>query len=305
MWKISLFFLLFIISVNVRGQVMPVTDQYVLNPILINPGYTGGREALNIALFYRRQWVGINGAPETLTFSADAPVSDNKVGLGFSIITNKIGVTREKSISTSYSYKVETGDVKISLGLRAGIFSTNTRWSDLIVLDPGDEQYLADSKAYIVPDFGFGTYLSYNHYFAGLSIPRLLGYKFNYDKNRYSLKVEPGKYNYILNTGYLIDIAPDIKFFPSVLLSASPSERMLMDFNAHFGFSEKIWTGITYRSNKSIAALFQLAITTKVKVAYSYYRDYNLLGRYNNGSHEIMLRFEFGYKADVANPLIF
>ena len=72
-------FILLLIPVNLVGQLAPVTSQYVLNPLSINPAYAGNREALNIALFYRRQWTGISGAPETLTFAADAPFLDSRI----------------------------------------------------------------------------------------------------------------------------------------------------------------------------------------------------------------------------------
>lgn len=305
MKKILQLLICIFVASGARGQITPVTDQYILNPILINPAQTGSRGTLNVAAFYRRQWVGIKGAPETLTLSADAPLSNGKIGLGFSIISNKIGVTKETSVSTAYSYSVKALGGDLSLGLRAGLFGTNTRWSDLIVLDPGDELSLVDSKVYLVPDFSFGMYLSYDHYFAGISIPRLLGYKFNFDKNRYSLKVNPGEYYYLLNTGYVFDIAPGIKFFPSTLVSLSPGNKTLLDINAHFGFSDKLWTGISYRSNKSMAALFQFAVNDQLKFAYSYYLDFSKLGRYSNGSHEVMIRYEFRFKADVVSPLIF
>jgi type IX secretion system PorP/SprF family membrane protein len=293
------------ISFSVSGQQTPVTDQYILNPVLINPAHTGARGTLNIAAFYRRQWVGIKGAPETLTLTADAPLSDGKIGLGFSIISNKIGVTKETSVNTSYSYKIEAGEGTLSFGLRAGLLGTNTTWSDLVVLDPGDELYLIDSKVFIVPDFSFGTYLSYTKFFVGFSIPRLLNYKFNFEKNRYSLKINPGQYYYLFNTGYLFALAPDIKFFPSTLISLSPGEKVLIDINAHFGFSDRIWAGLSYRSTNSVAGLFQFAINNQLKIGYSYYLDFSRLGRFSNGSHEVMLRYEFHYKADVVNPLIF
>jgi type IX secretion system PorP/SprF family membrane protein len=296
---------LILFSEDLKGQLPPVTDQYILNPVLINPGSTGERGALSIAALYRRQWAGIKGAPETITLTADAPLSGGKIGAGFTIQSNKIGVTHETSVSGTYSYKTVTGAGNLSLGLRGGLLSTNTRWSELVVNDPGDENFLADSKVYIVPDFGFGAYLSNNRYFAGLSIPRLIGYRFNYDRNRYSLKINPGQYIYLLQGGYMLDIAEDVKFLPSTLISISPGEKTMIDLNAHFGFSERIWAGISYRSNRSMAGLFQFAINNQIKAAYSYYLDFSRLGRFSNGSHEIMLRYDFRFKADIVNPLIF
>lgn len=296
---------LILFSEDLKGQLPPVTDQYILNPILINPGSTGERGALNIAAFFRRQWAGIKGAPETITLTADAPLSAGKVGVGFMIQRNNIGVTHETTVSGTYSYKMTTGAGNLSLGLRGGLLSTNTQWSDLVVLDPGDEHYLTDSRVYVVPDFGFGAYLGNSRYFAGLSIPRLIGYRFNYDHNRYSLKINPGQYVYLLQGGYMFDIADDVKFLPSTLISISPGEKTMIDLNAHFGFSERIWAGISYRSNRSMAGLFQFAINNQIKAAYSYYLDFSRLGRFSNGSHEVMLRYEFRFKADIVNPLIF
>jgi type IX secretion system PorP/SprF family membrane protein len=299
----TLFFLL--IPIGLFGQLTPVTNQYVLNPGTINPAYAGNRGALNIAAFYRRQWVGINGAPETITLAADAPLLDAKLGLGLIITSDKIGVTKETRFSTNYAYKISMDKGNLSFGLGAGLITTNTAWSDLVVLDPGDEYYLVDSRVFVVPDFSFGAYYSYRNYFAGFSIPKLLGYKFDYDKNKYTLKVDPGQYYYLFNTGYVFNLTPKSKFFPSALVTFSPGEKLLYDINAHFSFFDRLWVGASYRNNRSVAGLLQFAINNQLRVAYTYDFDFGRLGRYSNGSHEIMLRYEFRYKVDVVNPLIF
>lgn len=296
---------LFSLLTGLDAQLAPVSDQYILNPILINPAHTGQRGALNAAALYRRQWAGIKGAPETITIVADAPIADKDISLGFSLITDKIGVTRETSFNSYYSYNLETGFGDLSLGLKAGLMSTNTRWSELSVIDPGDENFLQDSRNFIVPDFSFGAYLTDGRYFAGFSIPRLIGYKFNFEKNRYSLKINPGQYYYLFNAGFSLPVADEIIFLPSMLLSLSPGEKTLLDINAHFSFSDRMWAGLSYRSNNSMSALFQFGISNQLKIAYSYYLDFSRLGRFSSGSHEIMLRYEFRYKADVVNPLIF
>jgi type IX secretion system PorP/SprF family membrane protein len=303
--KILLASVFICIAAAAYPQVAPVTDQYMLNPVLINPASAGARGALSVAAFYRKQWAGIKGSPETLTLVADGPFVSGKVGLGVLIATDKIGVTRETSFSTMYSYRIPAGENTLSLGLRAGLLGRNARWSDLIVLDPGDELYLVDSKSYVVPDFGFGAHITDDRYFASFSIPRLLGYRFEPDRNRYSVRVNPGQYYYVFHGGYLFSLAPDVEFLPSALISLSPGDKMLMDLNAHFIFAGRMWAGVSYRTNKSMAGLFQFGVSNQLKVAYSYYLDFGMLGRFSNGSHEVMLRYEFLYKVDVVSPLIF
>lgn len=305
MKRITKTFFWLLIPLSLSGQLTPVSNQYVLNPLTINPAYAGNRGALNIAAFYRRQWVGIAGSPETTTLAIDAPVLDAKLGLGLVITNDKIGVTKETQINSYYSYKISIRDGNLSLGLSAGLITTNTAWYDLVVIDPGDENYLIDSRVFVVPDFSFGSYFSYHNYFAGFSIPKLLGYKFDFDKNKYALKINPGQYYYLFNTGYVFNLTPKSKFFPSALVTFSPGEKILYDINAHFSFFDRLWAGASYRNNRSVAGLLQFALNNQVKVAYTYDFDFGRLGRYSNGSHEIMLRYEFRYKVNVVNPLIF
>jgi type IX secretion system PorP/SprF family membrane protein len=297
--------ILLLIPLSLAGQLAPVTSQYVLNPLSINPAYAGNRGALNIAAFYRRQWAGIPGAPETMTLAADAPFLDSKLGLGFSITNDKIGVTKETHFLTNYSYKINMERGSLSLGLGAGLITTNTAWSDLVVLDPGDENYLTNSRVFVVPDFTFGAYYLNQNYFAGLSIPKLLGYKFNYDKNRYTLMVNPGKYNYLLNAGYVYTLNQKIKLFPSTLITISPGEKLLVDLNAYVSLNDRIWAGASYRNGRSLGALCQFAINNQFRVAYTYDFDLGKLGQYSNGSHEIMIRYEFHYKVNAVSPLNF
>jgi len=297
--------ILLLIPLSLAGQLTPVTSQYVLNPLSINPAYAGNRGALNIAAFYRRQWAGIPGAPETMTLAADAPFLDSKLGLGFSITNDKIGVTKETHFLTNYSYKINMDKGSLSLGLGAGLITTNTAWSDLVVLDPGDENYLTNSRVFVVPDFTFGAYYLNQNYFAGLSIPKLLGYKFNYDKNKYTLMVNPGKYNYLLNAGYVYTLNQKIKLFPSTLITISPGEKLLFDLNAYVSLNDRIWAGVSYRNGRSLGALCQFAINNQFRVAYTYDFDFGKLGQYSNGSHEIMIRYEFHYKVNAVSPLNF
>jgi type IX secretion system PorP/SprF family membrane protein len=297
--------LFMLIPLHLLGQLVPVTDQYVLNPLSINAAFAGSRNALNIAAFYRKQWVGIKGAPETMTLSIDAPLMDGKVGLGLIIINDKIGVTKETQFITNYAYKIDLGGGNLSFGLGAGLLTTNTAWSDLVVLDQGDDILLIDSRVFVVPSFSFGIYYSYQNYFAGFSIPKFLSYKFNFDKNKYGIVNDPTLYTYTLNTGYIFSLSSKVKFLPSTLLSYSAKGKLYYDLNAHFNLYDRFWVGASYRDKRSVTALFQFNLIPQLKVAYSYDFDIGKLGRYSNGSHEIMIRYELKYKVDVINPLIF
>ena len=293
------------IPLTLMGQLTPVTNHYVLNPLRINPSYAGSRGGLSVAAFYRQQWVGIDGAPRTMSLEVDAPVLSDKLGLGLCIVNDQIGVTKQTEMMSSYAFRISMKRGTLALGLGAGLVATNTAWSELIVNDPGDDYMLIDSRVFVVPDFNFGAFYTTQNYFLSFSIPRLLGYSFDFTKDKYSVRVEPDDYNFVLSTGYMFPMGQKARFIPSALVSYSPGDKLLYDASAHFIVNDRFWFGATYRSTGSVTALAQVAVNNQFKVAYSYDYDFGKLGTYSNGSHEVMLRYEFRYKVDVVNPLIF
>jgi type IX secretion system PorP/SprF family membrane protein len=305
MKKIIRILFLLLIPSGLFSQLSPVTSQYILNPLTINPSLAGNRGALNIAAFYRSQWVGIDGAPKTISLAVDTPFPNSRFGLGLIITNDNIGVTRETRYNTCYAFKINMKEGNLSLGLGAGVITTNTAWSDLTVNDPGDESYLVSSRVFVVPDFSFGVYYSRQNYFAGVSVPELLGYSFDYTKNKYALKFDPGQYHYLLNTGFMFRLSSRLIFLPSALITFSSGEKLLYDINVHFNISDRLWLGVSYRNNRSVGGLIQFAVNQQLKIAYSYDFDFGALGRYSNGSHEVMLRYMFQYKVKVVNQLIF
>ena len=84
--RVFLASLIVLFATQVRAQFEPQFTQYMFNEMFINPAYAGSREHIALTALYRNQWVGIEGAPKTQTFSVHAPLRNEKIGLGFSIL---------------------------------------------------------------------------------------------------------------------------------------------------------------------------------------------------------------------------
>src|SRR5215216_1997866 len=102
--KLFSFVIMFVTIVGFAQQDAQFT-QYMYNTININPAYAGSRGAVSIFGLYRTQWVGLDGAPETSSFSVNTPVGSN-VGLGISLVNDKIGPTNENNLSADFSYSI-------------------------------------------------------------------------------------------------------------------------------------------------------------------------------------------------------
>ena len=94
--NVGLFLGCFLIVVsNLFAQQDAQYTQYMYNTVSVNPAYAGSRGHLSIAALYRNQWVGLDGAPETQTLNFHTPMGYRGVGLGVSIVNDKIGPTSE------------------------------------------------------------------------------------------------------------------------------------------------------------------------------------------------------------------
>jgi type IX secretion system PorP/SprF family membrane protein len=98
--------------------------QYMFNGLIINPAYAGAHEALSLTFIQRSQWAGVENAPNTQTLSAHTLFKKKHLGLGVSLINDRIGVHKNISALTNYAYHLRvSSNAYLSMGLLAGIHS--------------------------------------------------------------------------------------------------------------------------------------------------------------------------------------
>jgi hypothetical protein len=81
---------------------------------------------------------------------------------------------------------------------------------------------------------------------------------------------------------------------------------MRIDLNGNFIISDFIWIGGSWRTTENVAVgILQLQLNPQIMFGYSYDYPVGALSNYSKGSHEVVLRYEFGYKVTAANPRYF
>lgn len=279
-------------------------SQYMYNTININPAYAGSRGVISIFGLYRTQWVGLDGAPETSSFSVNTPINTN-VGVGVSIINDKIGPTNENNLSADFSYSIPTSaTAKLSFGLKgsANLFSLDP--SKLKPEDQGDPQF-QDFKNKFSPNVGAGIYWHTNKAYVGLSIPNFIQAN-RYDDNDNAIYKDQINYYFIAGYVFNLDHYEMVKFKPALLTKMVDGSPLQIDFSANFMFNEKFVIGAAYRWSASVSALAGFQITDGLYIGYAYDRETTRLANYNSGSHEIFLRFEFLNKySAITSPRFF
>ena len=302
MKKVFLYILLLCYPLFTEAQLHTLSDQYVFNGLAINPAYSGSEDALSATLMYRSQWVGFKGAPKTLTAAIHSPLGNEHVALGLLVLNDQIGVNSETSIMGNYAYLIEMGEGKLSFGVGVGVTLLDVDWNKLEATDFNDLELLESSEQLANPNFSAGIYYHSKKLFYGISIPFFLSYAYSSSTKKIDLKNDISQYNYHLIGGYTFDVNPTLKIQPSALIKYHADNAFQVDVSSMFIMYDKIWMGLTYRSNDAVASIFQLAITNQVRVAYSYDFDISKTGSYHRSSHEVMLKCVLDFRARVVGP---
>lgn len=286
------------------SQHFPVYSQYMMNGLAINPAYAGSREVLSATLLYREQWVGFEGAPTIFSASAHMPFRNQRVALGLQAFNESLGVEKNTGLFGNYAYRLQLGNGKLAFGLKAG-FNVIKELNNKITLQNSnsDNAFNNTKETAFLPNFGFGVYYSNPKFFAGVSIPSML--KYNSDGE--AAKTELKSYNLLAAGGYLFKFDDFFKVKPSTLVKYKYESAPQVDLNLNLIFfkDDILWLGGSYRNNEALVSLIEIQVSRKFRLGYSYDYSIGALKKYNNGSHEIMIRYEWRDKVNTLNPLYF
>ena len=275
------------------GQQEAMFTQYRVNGLAINPAYAGSHQTLELTALAREQWTGLEGAPSTQTFTAHSPLSNRSIGLGLSVIHDKIGITSQFGVYGAYSYRIQFQNKGVlSMGLQAGFTQYQEDLTQLqgSIRNPNDPNFSQDQVSKFMPNFGAGLYYYTRRFYMGLSSPYLVQNKL---ENVETLDSEARqKRHYFYTTGYVFDLSRSVKFKPNLLFKVVEGAPLEVDINANFLFQELLWVGVSYRSFDSFDAILQLNVTEQFSIGYAYdFATTTELKRLHSGSHELMLNY--------------
>lgn len=288
---------------SVQAQNYLYSSQYMFNKILLNPGYTGFNEQLEISTQIKKQWVGFEGAPSSQIITAQMPVTGKNVGLGVVMINDKIGVSQHQELSINYAYRLLTSKGILSFGMNFGYTYASHSYEKLQLSQIDDPVFGQGERKYS-PNFGFGTYFESELFYAGLSIMHLVN---NSTFNAQTIDNSLGdKRHYYLNAGYTFAIN-QVQFLPSTMIKYTEGSFMEFDINTNIYFNDYAGIGITYKSLNAVSMLLALNIQNKMHIAYSYDIATSKIRHVQNGSHEIIFRgiIQTNKKRKVYNPRFF
>ncbi|MDC7998779.1 type IX secretion system membrane protein PorP/SprF [Gilvibacter sediminis] len=298
------------ISFESFAQQDPQYTQYMYNTQVVNPAYVGSRGSLDFAALYRTQWVGLDGAPETGTFTFNSPIGvAETMGLGMSIVVDRLGPARESNVTVDYSYTINTSDeYKLAFGLKAGIDLLDVDFTLLNIFDEGDVfENNIDNR--LQPQIGAGVYYYSDKFYAGLSVPNFLNTK-HFDESEIgptsAQTIAAERLHYFFITGYVFDVSESLKFKPAVLTKLVSGSPLQVDLSANFLINDKFTLGAAYRWSAALSGMVGFQATDGLFLGFAYDGETTDLSGFNDGSYEFFVRFEIFNKPErVLTPRFF
>lgn len=301
--------MLVVLGLSTKAQQDPMYTQYMFNTQTINPAYAGTWESIGFMVLGRHQWTGWEGAPETYTFTVQAPLKNERVALGLNVINDKVGYVKRLYVFGDYSYLVPLSEkTNLRLGLKGGFTSYSHNLQAHNILDPNDPSFVGEIDSKLKPNFGVGAFLYSKKAYVGFSIPRVVNSEFENDYQNFSVKSQLR--HYFLMAGAVFPMGENIKFKPTTLMKASFTSEtgtpLQFDLSGNFLIKEKLWLGAMWRSGDSFGFIAQFLFKEKLRVGYAIDFSTTNLKNYNNGTHEIMVSYELRFKKEeVISPRYF
>lgn len=289
------------------AQQNPQYNQYMFNPLIVNPAYAGSKEQLSTVALHRSQWVGFDGAPMTQTIAIHAPFKQRAVGLGLNIINDKIGPTNHFGVLAAYAYRIHVGPGKLSFGLRTGAYNYAFNWNKIEYKDQNELAGINARTNHWIPVFDYGMRYQTAAFYAGFTMANI---------NRPIAKIKNTsdslRFNSVLNryinitAGYAYMVTDNLVLRPSLFVKAVKGQRPSVDANASVLLNRNIWLGLGFRTGRTLVAITEYKISSFLSAGYSF--DYTLgkLQTFNSGSHEIFVCYEVPFKkSKVLSPRYF
>lgn len=277
----------------VNAQKEPQYTQYMYNIGSFNPAYVGTTETPEIIALYRAQWLSIPGAPRTIRLGTNIPLSNEKMGIGFNVVSDQLGPSSQTYVDAAYSYQLNVSETtKLSFGMDVGGSFLNVDFAKGTFENPGEPILDREQINRFYLTIGAGLFLyDEDTWYLGASIPNFLTDGI-YNDDVATIIEDKIQFNFI--GGYVFDLSESLKFKPAFLLNYINGAPLNTNVSANFLVNDRLTLGASYRVGNAFSGLAGFQMGSGTFIGYSYDYNTNPLGQFSSGSHEIVLKFYLG-----------
>jgi type IX secretion system PorP/SprF family membrane protein len=203
---------------------------------------------------------------------------------------DNLAVLHRTTLSAAYAYRIVARRVSFSAGISPGVELYRNDWSQVQTTSAGDAAF-GYTEQFTQLSIGYGLYLNAQHFFIGIS-SRIAG------RETVTNKQQP----YMLYSGVRFGKPEKVQLTVSNLTRIVPGSNLQTDVNVFCMFRKRIGAGVGYRYNDAMMGMLQVQLNDQFSLSYAYDYSISELRNYSSGSHEILLRYDFGYTLHRTSP---
>lgn len=328
--RIALSALLSFFAFNMaNAQQLPQFSQYMNNPYVINPAASSLTHDIDLALGFRQQWAGFDGAPQTYYVGGtinlgkqpaasgklySIPISHpellkskpsvryGKHVVGGLVARDEYGVFQRSSVMGSYSYHHPIGDEYwVAGGLSLGWYGFSFDRNNIVLENDFDNTYndfIANGSNSNIFDINAGVYVYSDRAFAGYSVYQLGRNEINLGNEQSPLNLSEARLemHHYVNAGYRITVGEKIDLTPSFMMKFRPPAPLSVDINLMAEWDRRFRLGVSYRNQDAVSIILGTNLTDFMRLAYAYDYVTSDINDLSSGSHEVVLGFQFNRK---------
>lgn len=282
----------------------PYFSQFFMNPVYMNPAYSGTMKVPRVGIQYRNQWPALGNAYTTYFACFDTYLPKIKSGLGLLMYQDvqSDGIFIQSSFRAAYSKEIQiTTDWTMYGSISAGAQMNTLNFNRLIFPDGFDAIYgqhlpsheiMPENNQRLFPDLGAGVLIYNGKYFIGLAADHLN----NPNQSIYSSfpSALPTKYTAHFEVNFPWHFPGHWRKFyafnPNVIIQSQGNEHniTLGVYVNRRGFSLGLWNRQTTRKSNDIIAMAGF-MGKKFKTAITYDTNLRGVGLRSQGSVEVSI----------------
>lgn len=277
LWKLALLLL----ATKANAQETFIFPNFNRNAALANPAMQSMDSSTNFTTYGRKQWTGINDAPQAFSFTGSTFIKGPGLSAGIVAEHRSVAVNKYSSLGVMLSKTVRLSKTEyLSLGFYGGADNFSANYTGLGGGDPAlaQKQRINEWRGIA----GAGLLLHGEKFYFGASMPRI------------PLKGENKEINGYLSAGVLLQLNETFSLSPTVLWNIV-NENRAVDAGAMLFVQEAFGVGATYRSTGEMNAALQYTYQQKLQVGYSYIfslGNSQNISRFSGGSHEVFVSYK-------------
>jgi len=319
-------------AITLNAQQEAQFTQYYSNPYFFNPAAGGLSKTIEADVGYRRQWIGLEGSPQTFygtvhseihfdkrdkvlnEFNTDEEsiystpkntVGANKHVIGGRVLFDQIGPFQKSSVMGSYAYHLRfSNKTMISLGVSAGWSNMGINSSRVVLLQQDDMKYdnfLAQNGNQSIFNMDAGIAFYGERFQLGISSTQLL--KNDVKIDNITTQSSYGRHWFVYGM-YDIDITvPFLSIEPHFMGQVVGNAPFSFTIGSRIHYDHKYWLNLSYRVQDAISIGVGMNFAKNFRFGYSYDIAIGKVQRPFNYVHELNLGFTIGKNRDVEKEL--